>query len=543
MGKGRNNRNKRNKNARSREEEDQPDRKTFEQDAMREEEATDNQRLQFEDNMPDLIEEPPVDLEQLNLQAEQEVEVALEDITEFPPLPEDEDDEDGNGGNQGQVWRRTVDGLDEDEVLEHDESAYVMYHAMNVEWPCLSFDFIRDQLGENRTRYPMSFLTVVGSQAERAKLNKITLMKLSNMGKTGGVDFDEDEMEEDDEGEDREPQLTHVNVDHYGGINRIRSMPQGNGIVACWSDTSKVELYDFSNVVQSFQDPSYSYSSKSHLRPIQSFQGHRQEGFALDWSPVEEGRLASGGGDGSIFIWNVVEGGSWAVDDSQPYLGHSGSVEDLQWSPSEPTVFLSASSDGSIAIWDTRGHEGPQLMCPGMHGGADVNVVSWNRGVSYLLASGGDDGSFKVWDLRSFSPTDTPDPLGHFTYHKQPITSIQWDYHDDSMLTVCSEDHDVTLWDLSVEVDDEEERQRRESGDPALADLPPQLLFIHQGQTDVKELRYHPQIPGLIMTTSLEGFNMFVPAIDVKEEDEEEQEGEGENEEGENEEENDEQEG
>jgi ribosome assembly protein RRB1 len=40
----------------------------------------------------------------------------------------------------------------EGEELEYDPSAYVMYHSLRPEWPCLSFDVVRDQLGNNRTR-------------------------------------------------------------------------------------------------------------------------------------------------------------------------------------------------------------------------------------------------------------------------------------------------------------------------------------------------------------------------------------------------------
>ena len=43
--------------------------------------------------------------------------------------------------------------------------------------------------------------------------------------------------------------------------------------------------------------------------------------------------------------------------------------------------------------------------------------------------------------------------------------------------------------------------------------LPPQLLFVHQGMDDPKEAKYHPQIPGLVMTTAADGFSVFMPNI------------------------------
>eukprot|EP01040_Poterioochromonas_malhamensis_P005971 gene5971-6418_t len=141
----------------------------------------------------------------------------------------------------------------------------------------------------------------------------------------------------------------------------------------------------------------------------------------------------------------------------------------------------------------------------------DVNVISWNHNVGFLLASGSDDGSFKVWDLRSIKKS--PTPLANFTFHKGPITSIEWASHDESMIAVSSADNQISIWDLSVEADDETHGQS--TSDPSFEDYPPQLLFLHLGQMNVKELHFHPQIPGTLISTAEDSFNIFKPAITV----------------------------
>jgi hypothetical protein len=62
----------------------------------------------------------------------------------------------------------------------------------------------------------------------------------------------------------------------------------------------------------------------------------------------------------------------------------------------------------------------------------------------------------------------------------------------------------MTVWDFMVEDDCETEEG-----------LSSQLLLLHQGQVDLKLLRYYPNL-GFIVPIGADGFNVFRPAIDAE---------------------------
>src|SRR5699024_2988656 len=131
------------------------------------------------------------------------------------------------------------------------------------------------------------------------------------------------------------------------------------------------------------------------------------------------------------------------------------------------------------------------------------NVISWNRREKAFLLSGGDDGAVKAWDLRQVRRGATAEskPVATFKHHQAPIISVEWHPQDGTVFAAASEDNQITQWDLAVEADGEEESQPEE-GDQELGQLPPQLLFIHQGQKEVKEIHWHRQLPGVLISTA-----------------------------------------
>ncbi|KAH7572146.1 hypothetical protein JRO89_XS04G0211200 [Xanthoceras sorbifolium] len=447
------------------------------------------------------------------------------------------------------VWQPGVDKLEEGEELQCDPTAYNSLHAFHIGWPCLSFDILRDSLGLVRNEFPHTVYFVAGTQktsnasetqgADDAwqknllgtlleylkylillgkdvnwyltslllvmmiwKVKVVTVMKTVKMREKVvlGIRFCR--------------QYFLRKVAHQGCVNRIRAMSQNPHICASWADTGHVQVWDFSShlnaLAESETEVNPGAPSVFNQTPLMKFGGHKDEGYSIDWSPVTPGRLVTGDCKSCIHLWEPTSDGTWTVD-TNPFVGHSASVEDLQWSPTEADVFASCSVDGHIAIWDTRLGKSPITSFKAHN--ADVNVISWNRLASCMLASGSDDGTFSIHDLRLLKGGDSV--VAHFEYHKHPITSIEWSPHEGSTLAVSSADNQLTIWDLSLEKDEEEEAEfkaKTQEQVNAPADLPPQLLFVHQGQKDLKELHWHSQIPGMLVSTAADGYNILMPS-------------------------------
>lgn len=157
------------------------------------------------------------------------------------------------------------------------------------------------------------------------------------------------------------------------------------------------------------------------------------------------------------------------------------------------------SVDRTIRICDTREGKYNQAQITINAHESDVNVLSWNSLKSTLLASGADDGCFKIWDLR-YPKTCMTELL----WHNEPITSIAFQPNEESVLAVSSADHRISLWDFAVEAEEGVEKEE---------DIPEQMMFLHQGQEDIKEICFHPIYWEMVISTANSGFNVFKPNL------------------------------
>ena len=97
-------------------------------------------------------------------------------------------------------------------------------------------------------------------------------------------------------------------------------------VIASWGDTGIVQVWDLTPQLQSLMTLTADANTggataegrssgggknveAERVAPRHAFTGHRDEGYALDWSPVVEGRLVTGDNADGIHVWEPMVGG------------------------------------------------------------------------------------------------------------------------------------------------------------------------------------------------------------------------------------------
>lgn len=439
------------------------------------------------------------------------------------------------------IWdEKDKSKLKENEELDFDNEAYEMLHRSKVEWPCMSLDFVvpenfKAPFDFNKKNalpvphsYPLSCYLVAGSQTTSPN-GYLYYMKWYNMHSTK-FDEDPDKEPDSDEEEGQEPYLKYERCQIKGNVNRLKTM-KNSYLAGFWSDSPSVEIVDLSELINDLE-----LSSAMAKENLESGIGNKEnnfgnkkrklgaknitlksfnrnyEGFGIEWSPLIPGVLAAGGQDKKIEVYLPKDEtfSDWVLNSNNinntfgTLKGHTASVEDIIWSPSQAHVLASCSVDKSIRFWDLRVDKANAPVVIENAHESDVNCISWNTYCDFMIASGGDDKSFKVWDIRYISNG----PISNIRWHRGPITALAWDPYEDSQIVVSSEDDRVSVWDFAVEPDD------KHLFDAYNQEVPQQLIFLHQGQENIKDVKFHPYYKNLIVSTAENGINLFKPAFD-----------------------------
>ncbi len=170
---------------------------------------------------------------------------------------------------------------------------------------------------------------VAGSQADKKSENKLYVMKWAEMYKTDKEDEVNSDMDSDEEAQAvKEPIIRFETGPHRGAVNRIRSM-HGSPIVATWNEDAEVGIYNIQQAVEELEKPK-STQKKFGGCKISSFK-HKVEGFALDWSPITYGRLASGSCDAQLWLYQAADEtcSSFVKETAVGLQGHKDSIEDI----------------------------------------------------------------------------------------------------------------------------------------------------------------------------------------------------------------------
>src|SRR6185312_9536339 len=122
-----------------------------------------------------------------------------------------------------------------------------------------------------------------------------------------------------------------------------------------------------------------------------SYRQHKSGVPALAWSP-DGTRLASGGADGTVQIWNAQTGQPMLT-----YTGHAHAnppfVLGVAWSPDGKRI-VSGGDDGSARVWDA-GTGQDLVLYLGHHG--SVKQVAWSPD-GKQIASASADQTVQLWD-------------------------------------------------------------------------------------------------------------------------------------------------
>ncbi len=130
--------------------------------------------------------------------------------------------------------------------------------------------------------------------------------------------------------------------------------------------------------------------------------GHSARSFNVLWSPLCDGRLASGSDDQKVIVWDIdldnYQAGSGAkeIKAATVLTGHTSNVRALAWNYECKHILLSGSWDSTIRVWDV--YSGVCIQVISNHS-ADVYSIVSHPERPFTYASCSRDTTVRIFEL------------------------------------------------------------------------------------------------------------------------------------------------
>lgn len=114
---------------------------------------------------------------------------------------------------------------------------------------------------------------------------------------------------------------------------------------------------------------------------VNCFEHHKQEVCGLKWN-VEENKLASGGNDNNLFIWDALN-----TKPLHQFTEHNAAVKAIAWSPHQRGILASGggTADKTIKVWNTL--TGNRIN--NVETGSQVCNLIWSKNSNELVSTHG----------------------------------------------------------------------------------------------------------------------------------------------------------
>ena len=167
--------------------------------------------------------------------------------------------------------------------------------------------------------------------------------------------------------------LQNTLTEHTGSVNSVAFSPDGS-MLASGSGDDTLRLWDVATgtlkqtlTEHTHDNQSVAFSLEEQtLASEQTLTAHMYNVRSVAFSPDGQ-TLASGGGDATLWLWDVATGTL-----KQTFTGHPDAVESVAFSPDGQTL-ASGSYDGTVLLWDIA-LVAPQTVREDINGDRVVNI-------------------------------------------------------------------------------------------------------------------------------------------------------------------------